>query len=232
MDPSAVRNAIKSVAEKVGAVRTGTVMSDIGHKAQIVLDGPSTSPVEAVSMGDSLPAGTRVSLLAFPPRGLLVLGPLDYTPIASAVAPINAELLSAFPLGVGAWTNYTPSWTQSATISKTINRAAYQKVGRICVVSVRMIATSAGTANNVINVGLPVPAAATIGYAAGQFFFDDSGIGFYNGVAYIDNVNTVRFYWGGQSGSAPAFGQTGGGFSAAIASNDMMTFTVVYETAS
>lgn len=138
----------------------------------------------------------------------------------------------AFPLGTGAWTGYTPSWTQGATtITKTVNRAVYQRIGRWCTVTVRMTATGAGTANNAITVGLPLTAAAQ-GFPIGQFHFDDTGVGFYTGVVTLNATTTMQFYWGGLNGATPALGQTGGGFGAAIAIGDVMTFSVTYELAS
>lgn len=62
----------------------------------------------------------------------------------------------------GAWTTYTPTFTQSATITKTVNYAGYIRVGRMVKGTFHMTASSAGTAANIIQVGLPVSILATV----------------------------------------------------------------------
>src|SRR5919106_4616538 len=42
---------------------------------------------------------------------------------------LQANSAAAFPLGFAAWTAYTPTLTQSATPTKTVNRARYMRVG-------------------------------------------------------------------------------------------------------
>lgn len=127
-----------------------------------------------------------------------------------------------------AWTDYVPTWAQSATITKTITTARYTQVGRTVTVNVRMVATSAGVANNVISVSLPVaPSASNLG-SMGSFFFEDFGTSFYSG-SVLWSGSSVIFSNGGASASQ--MGLTGGGFTAAIASSDNLSFTVTYEAA-
>lgn len=75
-------------------------------------------------------------------------------------ASLNTALNSPFALGIDAWTGYTPTLTQSATITKTVTRAAYTRVGRTIRVQIFLTATSSGTAANNLIVGLPVAPAA------------------------------------------------------------------------
>lgn len=146
-----------------------------------------------------------------------------------SAADLNAELAAPFPLGTGAWTNYTPVWTQGATtITKTIGRAAYYKVGRLVVVSVDLSATGAGTANNALAVTLPVTAAA--GGALGPGWFSDSGVGYYSGVAILGSTTVTNIYQGGLVTNP--LGATGGGFTAAVAAGDRIIFSGCYESAS
>jgi hypothetical protein len=74
---------------------------------------------------------------------------------------VAGQVLTAAELnGAGAWQSYTPSWTQSATITKTVNWARYTQLGKWVQGSIKMTASSAGTANNKMLVGLPVNASA------------------------------------------------------------------------
>jgi len=89
---------------------------------------------------------------------------------------VAGQVLTAAELNAaGTWQDYTPSWTQSATITKTVNFARYTQFNKIVMGSVKMTATSAGTANNKVLVGLPV-AASSNQFALGTMnFYDDSG---------------------------------------------------------
>lgn len=73
-----------------------------------------------------------------------------------------ADFDALFPTGIAAWTGYTPTLTQSATVTKTVNRAAYMKVGRTVKVNGYLSVTSAGTAANNVSVGLPVAPSADL----------------------------------------------------------------------
>jgi hypothetical protein len=71
------------------------------------------------------------------------------------------QVLTAAELNsTGAWTSYTPTWTQVATITKTVNWARYMQLGKLVEVHIKMTASSAGTAGGLILVGLPVTASA------------------------------------------------------------------------
>lgn len=140
-----------------------------------------------------------------------------------------ADLAAIFPVNTDAWTSYTPTWTQSATITKTVARAAYMKIGRLVVVNGILVATSAGVANNPIIVTLPF---APVGSGpVGSSFLNDTGTAFYSGNVYITGTGSnVQFMNGGSS--TAFWGQTGGGFTAAIASGDVLYWTATYEATS
>ena len=75
---------------------------------------------------------------------------------------VSGQILTAAELnGAGEWQTYTPTWTQSATITKTVNWARYTQLNKLVIGSIKMTATSAGTANNKILVGLPVNASSS-----------------------------------------------------------------------
>ena len=71
------------------------------------------------------------------------------------------QVLTAAELNsTGAWTSYTPTWTQGATITKTVDWARYMQLGKLVEVHIKMTASGAGTAAGLILVGLPVNASA------------------------------------------------------------------------
>jgi hypothetical protein len=92
--------------------------------------------------------------------------------------------------GVGAWTSYTPTLTQSATVTKTVNYAKYFKIGRMCQVTVSLTVTGAGTATNAITIGLPLAAATAIGFGGG-YFYDGSGNALYPGISTVLTTTTA-----------------------------------------
>lgn len=134
-----------------------------------------------------------------------------------------AELNSA-----GTWNDYTPTFTQSATITKTVNWARYTQLNKWVQVSVKLTATSGGTFPNVIKIGLPVNA-STNNYVMGTaIYVDDS-----------DNPDTYHtIFCVYDSASTVAFRKTdeysvlatlwGIGYPQ-IASGDVMYMNIAYE---
>lgn len=125
------------------------------------------------------------------------------------------------------WTAYTPTLTQSATVTKTVTYARYNRVGRMITVEVVMAVTGTGTAANAVVIGLPVTAAtaSTLPIGAG-YIFDTSASDTIIGAAYLATTTTVQLL------SARATGQilgTGSGFAAALAAGDGVAFSVTYE---
>lgn len=156
-------------------------------------------------------------------------------PPASWGAQVNAnfdvvydEVLSQ----LGQWTDYTPALTQSTTISKTVVYARYVKIGRTVTVNVLLTASSAGTANNKILIGLPVTA-STSGIIVGSFYvYDASSSIAYTGAAALNaTTNVGGFAYG--SGGTVYMGSTGSlPSSLTIASGDSVLCHCVYESAS
>lgn len=153
---------------------------------------------------------------------------------ASTTSVIRKQDLDAiFPVGVGAWTAYTPTWTQSATITKTVNDARYTQVGKTVTAQIVMTATGSGTANNTIVVGLPV---AYRTFVQGVFWFQDASAGatncYFTGNA-LGNAgvggSTIALYLGGIS-SAP-MGLVTAPFTAAVATGDILSIFITYEAA-
>jgi hypothetical protein len=147
----------------------------------------------------------------------------------------SGQVLTAEELNsAGAWQDYTPTWTQNATITKTVNWARYTKLNKWVQVSIKMTATSAGTANNVIKVGLPVNAATNNGVIGSLLVTDQDTSTSATRLAFFDSASTVKFYnqAGGIDLATEAWGQTGGGNVAiTIASGDVVYVQLTYEAA-
>lgn len=132
---------------------------------------------------------------------------------------------AAFPLGVGAWTSYTPTLTQNATLTKTVNYAKYQRIGRTIFVQVKLSITSAGTAGNTIKVGLPVTAADSDALI-GSFTYLDSGTQFYAGSTTGTTTTAVELMVNGATASS--LGVTP---AVTAASGDIVRLALTYEAA-
>lgn len=131
---------------------------------------------------------------------------------------------AAFPLGVDGWTSFTPTLTQSVTVTKTVTYAKYQRVGRTIFASYDLAITGAGTTANAILLGLPV-AAATTGCATGSFRYFDTGNTIYAGSVVSNTTTTLQFFVSGNGnpmGVNPTF---------AAANGDSMQVHVTYEAA-
>ncbi len=156
-------------------------------------------------------AGTR------PPAGwgLQVNDNFDY---------IHDEIIAK----MGAWTSYTPTLTQSGSVTKTVNYAKYNKIGRRVIGATHMTCSSTGTAGNSITVGLPVTAASFTGTPIiGTFWVYDitATTGYLGALIMVSTTTAVG--WGsgysGNIGSTPNFG---------LATNDQVGFSFAYEAAS
>lgn len=126
-----------------------------------------------------------------------------------------------------AWTDYVPSFSQGATITKTVTEARYTQVGRTVTMKFQLVATSSGTAASIVLVGLPV-AALTVGGSIGAFTFQDASTGqLYSGAAVLQTSTSIQFITSGTN----LFGATGSTFALAVAATDQIAGTVTYEAA-
>ena len=137
---------------------------------------------------------------------------------------------------MGAWTTYTPTLSQSATITKTVNHARYIQFGKIVMGSVYMTATSSGTAGLTIRSGFPVAPIASIYNNTQSFGAVIGSGGFYKASGAVQYDITVScigavsdsmgFYSDGTGGSL--FGQFP---SLQMVSGDHIFFNFTYEAA-
>jgi hypothetical protein len=124
------------------------------------------------------------------------------------------------------WTSYTPTWTQGATISKTVSYSKYVQIGKTVIWTFELNASSAGTAGQPQNLTLPVTAASQTS-VQGTFRFLDSLVGYYVGHARGASLTTVQF-WRDQGGLA--FGDDSS-LDPTVANNDVLSGFVTYEAA-
>lgn len=88
---------------------------------------------------------------------------------------VKARLDAIGPMG--AWTAYTPTFTEGVTITKTVGYARYMRVGRMVQGAFYMTATSAGTGSVNVQIGLPVAifASSPNNLCLGAAYFSASG---------------------------------------------------------
>lgn len=76
---------------------------------------------------------------------------------------------------VGITSTYTPTLTQSGTVTKTVNRGRYMQVGKWVFGSLSLTPTANGTTNNAVLVGIPVTARVSTSDIAGHGFITIAG---------------------------------------------------------
>jgi hypothetical protein len=145
---------------------------------------------------------------------------------------VAGQVLTAAELNsAGTWQDYTPTWTQSATITKTVNWARYMQLNDLVIGSVKMTASSAGTANNKILIGLPVTASsnnAVMGSA--QLFQSSDSTGFR--IAVFDSGTAIKFFSYATTDYDLEWGKTGGGSLGETISSGLTIFLqFMYEAA-
>lgn len=129
-----------------------------------------------------------------------------------------------------AWITYTPTLTQGVTVTKTAEFARYKQQGKTVHVEVSLACTSAGTAGTAIVVGLPP--LAPVGYrllGVGAIYDASPGPTYYIGGTWWVSGTTANIRIGG--GFTGAAGTAAGGFTTALASGDLVTMKLTYETA-
>lgn len=141
---------------------------------------------------------------------------------------LRDQLLAAFPLGIDAWTSFTPTLTQSGAVTKTVNYAKYQRIGRTIIAQYDLTMTGAGTTANAVLVGLPVAAAysATNIYIGSGAIIDASTTTLYTGEWALASANTVQM-----NIDQASFSPWGLAPNLALASGDVIRLHVIYEAA-
>lgn len=133
-----------------------------------------------------------------------------------------------YDLFYNAWATWTPTVTQSGTVSKTVNYGKYLQAGKLVVAIGNFQMTGSGTGNNDIVVTLPVTASTSTEIVIGSGEMLDSGT-FRHGVRPVIVSTTTIKFWdetvavpGNYVGRDPNF---------ALASGDILKVFLVYEAA-
>ena len=130
----------------------------------------------------------------------------------------------------GAWQSYTPTVTQSGSVTVTNTRSRFARYGRTIHVSVKLTVTGSGTASNAVNISLPVTAASTDAAAAGSgSIFDTSVTVDHRGLPFLNSTTVFAFVPTANTASG-ALGANG--FTAALAVGDVISAGFTYEAAS
>jgi hypothetical protein len=130
----------------------------------------------------------------------------------------------------GAWTSWTPSVTQSGSVTVTNTRSRYARYGRTIHFSTALAVTGSGTGSNSITVSLPVTAATSALVIGTAYLFDASASLFYPALTYLQSTTTASMFSANTSASGMILG--GSNFTAALASGDSIYMTGTYEAAS
>lgn len=137
-------------------------------------------------------------------------------------------------LTLGAWTSWTPTITQSAAVTITINRARYTKIGRTVHLQAKITMASTGTASNAIAIGgIPIAPAAS---AADQlmsgmgYLYDTSATASFSGPIYMGAAATFNVVDEDATTANNLLGVSG--FTAALASGDLLWIDCTYEAVS
>ena len=147
---------------------------------------------------------------------------------------VAGDVLTAAELnGIGeAWTTYAPTLTQGVALTNTVQYAKYTQVNKLVFVAVSLQITSAGTAGNVIKLGLPITAATgggTFGtpLVAGGFY-DSSATAQYAGTVTQLSTTEAGLLTSLATGGGSLFGQLPG---VTAANTDFIFFQFVYQAA-
>lgn len=146
--------------------------------------------------------------------------------------PTAAQMNSYWSHTGSTWNTWTPTVTQTGTVAYTASRATYWRAGRLIIVNMHLTVTGSGTANSTVVVTLPITAAthpANTVLGEGNINDNSANLSYPNKVLY--NSTTQVTFLDGTAATNVLVGLTGSAFSAALANNDIISATFMYEAA-
>jgi hypothetical protein len=133
----------------------------------------------------------------------------------------------------GAWTSFTPTLWQNATVTATLNRAVYMQIGKLVIGHVHFTSGGTGTTNSsgiqIRNTELPAPAYTTNPLSIGSGDYQLSGGNFLVLSVVQASATAFGFYRDGYSYTTGS--SVGAGGISAIASGDKIRCHFMYEAA-
>lgn len=131
----------------------------------------------------------------------------------------------------GAWSSWTPTVTQSGSVTGTVTRARYARYGRTIHAYCTFTVTGSGTGSNAVIIGgLPATAATSAIPCGVGLIYDNSAAANYQAVAYLASTTSVSLYSTGSTAGDPRLGAAT--FTAGLASSDTVNINITYEAAS
>ena len=130
-----------------------------------------------------------------------------------------------------AWNTWTPTVTQTGSVTVTVTRATYFRAGRLIEFHATLAVTGSGTGSSQVLMSLPVTAASSGHAINGSGYITDTSASLnYSGFAYLSSTTAVGL---SPAGSGVGFGLLGFvGFTAALASGDGIHISGTYQAAS
>ena len=129
------------------------------------------------------------------------------------------------------WTAFTGVLKQSVTLGTGTNRCRYARVNDLVIVSMYFTVLGAGTANNRIEINLPITASTTssrtIGFGSLR---DQSALTTYLAVPVLNSTTTMVFLSSSATSLTTYVGMTNGP-ALQLAADDQVQTTIVYEAA-
>jgi hypothetical protein len=147
-------------------------------------------------------------------------------------ADIADATITAAKLASEAWTDFTPDLDQGGAVTKTVSYCRYVRAGRTITYQGRLIVTGTGNATTAVLITLPVTAvhAAFRAIGVGDLFNSSAGTKFMCEAQLNNSTTVVRFQ--PMSETDNSILGASGPFTSAIAADDALTFSIVYEAAS
>lgn len=130
----------------------------------------------------------------------------------------------------GAWTSWTPTVTQSGSVTVTNTRSRYARYGRTIHFTAQLSVTGSGTGSNAITISLPVTAAASAQMVGVGLLVDSSASLIYPSVLLASSTTALQMR---DTTAVGADGRLGFAvFTAGLASGDTIQISGTYEAAS
>lgn len=137
-----------------------------------------------------------------------------------------ADQVRTNDLALTTWSSWTPTITQSSSVTKTVTSAKYIHAGTYVLYELFLAVTGAGSAGNVITVSLPVNAATSSELPCGQGALLDASVQTYPCLAFLASASTLKMF----RTDATATNFLGADPSFALASGDSIRLTGFYES--